>query len=331
MNRRIRCLTAVLLAAAMFIACPQPAAAASKSSTASSKTSSQSGAKIRTVKGLTVPKAKRQKLTGYYVLGGNLYYFKKGKLLRNTWRTVHGKRYFFNKYGASRHAIRKIAGTYYYFTSGFCLGTGKSVRMVKVHGNQYLVDKDGETISGWRIFKKKLYHMTKSGRVEKNVTVEGISLSKTGAAKDGPKTRQFLTAIPIVESITNPGMTKGQKVAACWNYVVGRCSYMGKYPANYSVGAFQDLSVNMLTTHTGNCYGYASAFAALARQCGCNAQVVYGLCRGSRDHRADGMTRHGWVCLDGLYYDPEAQALGWKRGVYGWGGNPYVEHGRVTF
>ena len=40
---------------------------------------------------------------------------------------------------------------------------------------------------------------------------------------------------------------------------------------------------------------------------------------GTRDGAADGLTSHGWVIIDGCYYDPEAQFAGWYRGVYGSG------------
>ena len=30
------------------------------------------------------------------------------------------------------------------------------------------------------------------------------------------------------------------------------------------------------------------------------------------------LTRHCWVEINGLYYDPEAQYAGWMTGVYGY-------------
>ena len=54
-------------------------------------------------------------------------------------------------------------------------------------------------------------------------------------------------------------------------------------------------------------------------QIGYNPYVVLGRVSGTRDGAADGLTSHGWVIIDGCYYDPEAQFAGWYRGVYGSG------------
>lgn len=67
----------------------------------------------------------------------------------------------------------------------------------------------------------------------------------------------------------------------------------------------------------GDCYGFACTFAAMAREIGYNPYVVLGRVSGTRDGAADGLTSHGWVIIDGCYYDPEAQFAGWYRGVYG--------------
>ena len=73
----------------------------------------------------------------------------------------------------------------------------------------------------------------------------------------------------------------------------------------------------MLVSGGGDCYGFACTFAAMAREIGYNPYVVLGRVSGTRDGAADGLTSHGWVIIDGCYYDPEAQFAGWYRGVYG--------------
>lgn len=42
--------------------------------------------------------------------------------------------------------------------------------------------------------------------------------------------------------------------------------------------------------------------------------MICGRVPGSRDGAADGFTRHCWVKINGLYYDPEAQYAGWMTG-----------------
>jgi hypothetical protein len=50
--------------------------------------------------------------------------------------------------------------------------------------------------------------------------------------------------------------------------------------------------------------------------------MICGRVPGSRDGAADGFTRHCWVKINGLYYDPEAQYAGWMKGVYGYDSYP---------
>lgn len=71
--------------------------------------------------------------------------------------------------------------------------------------------------------------------------------------------------------------------------------------------------------HNGSCcFRYAGIFAALAREIGYTPYMICGRVPGSRDGAADGFTRHCWVEINGLYYDPEAQYAGWMTGVYGY-------------
>ena len=71
----------------------------------------------------------------------------------------------------------------------------------------------------------------------------------------------------------------------------------------------------MFRTGYGNCYGFSCIFAALAREIGYTPYMICGRVPGSRDGAADGFTRHCWVKINGLYYDPEAQYAGWMKGV----------------
>ena len=125
----------------------------------------------------------------------------------------------------------------------------------------------------------------------------------------------------IASSITNPGMTKSQKLYACWRYVVGgHIGYWSVYPNLGQAGWQRSLALNTLVNGGGNCYGFACAFAALAQEVGYKPYMVYGYVPGSRDGRADGMTRHCWVQINGLSYDPEGTYAGWAPGIYGTAG-----------
>ena len=112
-------------------------------------------------------------------------------------------------------------------------------------------------------------------------------------------------------------MSKSSKLSACWSYIVrGSFHYASKYPNLHFRGWQKSTAYNMLSTHSGNCYSYACAFAALASEIGYKPYIVCGRVHGSRDRAADGYTRHAWVRINGLNYDPEAQYAGWMRGIY---------------
>lgn len=112
-------------------------------------------------------------------------------------------------------------------------------------------------------------------------------------------------------------MSKSEKLKACWNYVVGNIHYSIYYPDLNKSGWQKELALRTLTTKGGNCYGFACAFAALASEVGYDPYIVCGRIVGTRDGAADGLTRHAWVRINGLNYDPESQYAGSYRGIYG--------------
>jgi hypothetical protein len=123
----------------------------------------------------------------------------------------------------------------------------------------------------------------------------------------------------ILKQITTSSMTKSRKLEAVWRYVTSGAnfSYWPKYPNLSKKGWQKETALDMLTTRKGNCYSFACAFAALASEIGYSPSIICGRVSGSRDAAADGMTRHCWVQISGLFYDPEAQFAGWYRNVYG--------------
>lgn len=115
-----------------------------------------------------------------------------------------------------------------------------------------------------------------------------------------------MRVMQIVSSITNSGMSQSQKLYACWKYVVyGGFYYGGPDPNIYQSGWARSEALRMFRTGYGNCYGFSCIFAALAREIGYTPYMICGRVPGSRDGAADGFTRHCWVKINGLYYDPE--------------------------
>ena len=257
---------------------------------------------------------------------GKYYFYVNGKKVKRTWKKINGKRYYFtSKYHAATGCF-KVNGKLYVFRINGQLFTPSKPSIINVGSASYYVNKSGIASTGWLTIGNKLYYAGTAGKLMKNRTYQGITFTKNGAAKNDTAAQLKLKTMSIVSSITNSSMSKSQKLRACWNYVVGGNIYYSSYYPNLSKSGWQkETALRTLTTRGGNCYGFACAFAALAYEVGYDPYLVCGRVSGSRDHAADGLTRHCWVRINGLYYDPEAQYAGWYPGVYGYSGY-YMYH-----
>lgn len=260
--------------------------------------------------------------TGWQTVEGEKRYFSisSGRMVTG-WQKIGGKRYYFSKNtGEVLTGLQQINGTYYIFDGKGRLAESKDVSLITVGSSIYCADKNGKASSGWHLIGKKLYYASKKGKVKKNTTYQGITFGSKGAAKDDTYSRLKIKAMQTIASITNAKMSKSQKLEACWSYIVGgKFRYAVKYPDLNASGWQKKTAYDMLTSGSGNCYGFACAFAALAQEIGYEPYIVCGRVRGSRDRAADGYTRHAWVRINGRYFDPEAQYAGWRRGIYGSG------------
>ena len=235
------------------------------------------------------------------------------------WKKQYGAKYYLLKDGSMAVGARRIGGQYYVFDANGALLQPKKNAIVKSGSRRYYVTPEGKAISGWNIIKKKLYKTNKRGKILTDKTVDGITLTKNGSAKDSTSTVWKKKFIKTVNAITNAKMTKREKLRACWNYLVSHrhFRYALKYPKLSEKDWQKKTAYNMLVTGSGNCYSFACAFAAMANAVGYESYVVCGRVSGSRDHARDGLTRHAWVRIGGLNYDPEGQFAGWYRGCYG--------------
>ena len=239
------------------------------------------------------------------------------------WMKRDGGLCYIQKNGKIATGSCKINGTYYIFDESGKLIRPKKSRLVTVQKKIYYVNKKGRAVRGWFTQKNKLYYANKNGSVKRNTTYKGITLLKSGAAKKDTASKLKILTMQIIKEITTNKMTKDEKLRKCWNYMTGGSfRYMGKYPNFGKKGWQRETAYNMLTTHSGNCYSYACAFAALADEVGYKSYVICGRVPGNRDGSGDGYTRHAWVRINGCYYDPEAHYAGWARGIYGYGAYP---------
>ena len=245
---------------------------------------------------------------------GTKYFFydKKGNKLKSKWKTIQKRRYYFKADGTAAVGGTKIGKyTYVFDLQGRLLKPSKS-KIVQVGKKLYYVNKKGQAIKGFFKIGNKLYRGDIKGRLTKNKTVANVTFNSKGYAKNDLNAK-------LISRITTTEMSKSEKLYSCWRYLTssGNFYYSTYWPDLNKKGWQREVAYNMLTTGGGDCYGFACTFAAMARELGYNPYVVLGRVSGTRDGAADGLTRHGWVMIDGAYYDPEAQFAGWYRGVYG--------------
>lgn len=115
----------------------------------------------------------------------------------------------------------------------------------------------------------------------------------------------------VYAQVINSSMTREEKLRACYDWVINNCSYkalFGEAPAGYTFEQWYALT--MFRDHRGNCFAYASAFAMLARGLGYDATFYRGYITGAYG----GWVPHGFVKIDGYYYDTQMQDSCGDRG-----------------
>lgn len=250
-----------------------------------------------------------------------VYYDKKSNKLKSKWKTIGKNRYYFKVDGTAAVGGTKIGKYIYVFDlQGRLIKPSKS-KIVTVGKTSYYVNKKGQATKGFFKIGKKLYRGDAKGRLTKNKTVANITFNSKGYAKNDLNAKLKRKLMTTISRITTPGMSKSRKLYACWRYLTsgGHFYYSTYWPDFNKKGWQREVAYRMLTTGGGDCYGFACTFAAMAYEIGYNPYVVLGRVSGTRDGAADGLTSHGWVMINGAYYDPEAQFAGWYRGVYGSG------------
>lgn len=258
---------------------------------------------------------KNTKKNGFYLEGkGKLCYYKNGKKIKRTWKTVKGKRYYFGQSGYACIGPCKVGSNLYLFKVTGALYTKKKAGFVSVQGNTYYVNKEGKQKTGWFSVGKYMYYADSKGRILKNRTYQGIKLDDKGRAKYSLDLETMMKTRKILNSITTSKMTKVQKLSVCYNYLArnGGFGYSTAYYPNLKASKWYLTTANrMLTLKRGNCYSFACAFAAFAKEIGYTPYLMCGRVPGTRDGAGDGFTRHCWVMINGRHYDPEGSFAGW--------------------
>lgn len=254
-------------------------------------------------------------------LNGKFYCFdERGRLMTSRFIRKGTKVYFANSKGQFLTGWRKINKKQFYFSErGRALPGIRTIRKKK-----YCFSYRGEMLTGWQIVDgKKYYFNPKTGVMLKNRTIDGTKINFKGEAPLNKSELLELKCQEIVGQITNDSMSRSDKIRSCYNYMVSHSnfSYMTWRDYSYYDDWDVDYAYEMLTSHMGNCYNFAAAFAHLTKAAGCDATIVRGRIHGTRDGAGDGFTRHCWTIVDGLCYDTELAFVG-EASVYGNGSYP---------
>lgn len=230
---------------------------------------------------------------------GNVYrYYSKGKMLKSTWKTVSGKKYYFKSNGSAATYSYKISGKYYIFnTKGQLMRPSKN-SVVTIGANKYYINTKGNPIPGWHVISKKLYYVSANGKCAANTKVDKITFTKSGYAKSDSYSKLKIKAMDTVAKVTKSTMSKRQKLNACWYYLNGIRFQPWKFPDTTKKDWPQSCALDLLNTMGGNCYGFANAFAALAKEIGYEPYVI------------EIPKCHCWVRIDGLYWDNMGNKMG---------------------
>jgi hypothetical protein len=237
---------------------------------------------------------------------GNYYrYYKDGVRLKESWKTIKGKRYYFKKNGNAATGSYKINGQYYVFDEKGVLLKPKTNAIVTVSNTKYYITPSGTAISaGWVVIGNKLYYVYRNGRCAANETIDKITFTKNGYAKNNVYAKLKIKCMEVISKVTTSSMTKSQKLRACWYYLNTSSFQAWKYPDTTKKDWPQTCALEYLSTRGGNCYGFATSFAALAKELGYEPYVI------------EIPRMHCWVQIDGLYWDNMGNRMGTTSGRY---------------
>ena len=244
------------------------------------------------------------------VNGNKLSFYVKGSMLKDSWQNYNGFRYYFGSNGYAYKGTHRIGEKVYVFNENGHLLRNQKNKMVTVSGQKYyIISKSGNPATGYFVYKNNLYYADSRGRCYQNRSRENGQLyfTSSGAAKKNTNALLKMKVMQTVSSITNSKMNQSQKLRACWNYITdwSKFNYGGEDPDRSKKGWYRETALKMLSSRTGNCYSFACAFAAMAKEVGYkNITVILGY-------------DHCWVTINGKHYDPQAHWSGWIRNIYG--------------
>ncbi len=173
--------------------------------------------------------------------------------------------------------------------------------------------ENGRPEPGFHLIDGYLYLAGEDGFFLKNQYVGSLLFSDTGRYTSGSLELDDYVA-EMLRSVTTPDMTREEMLRAAYEYCRDTFTYLVRHYYNIGdEGWALNEALTMYSTGKGNCYCYASAFWAAARQLGYDAKIVSGT------YGVD-LAPHGWVEIwaeDGKRrtYDVEVEMVLHRRGA----------------
>ena len=165
--------------------------------------------------------------------------------------------------------------------------------------------------NGFLFLDDGMYAIDQNGYLRKNQTIDFLNFDANGKYTSGNEELDKVVW-EIIKPILADCKGRGDALRQAYRYVVENIRYVGQMNHNLSWetsdgedGWMVPQALQALTDGYGNCYSYAAAFTALARNLGYQAYAVGGII-GAADQP------HGWCEIigeDGALYmnDPETE------------------------
>ena len=143
--------------------------------------------------------------------GNKIYYYYKGKMVKNKWKRYNGYKYYFGANGNAVRGGQRINKVVYVFDEKGRLFENKQNKIVKSGSNIYHIRTEhGRASIGYFIYKNNLYYADPKGRLYQKKSRQNGQLyfTNSGAARKDYNALLKMRVMQIVSSITNSGMSQ---------------------------------------------------------------------------------------------------------------------------
>ncbi|MGI6096133.1 MAG: transglutaminase domain-containing protein [Lachnospiraceae bacterium] len=231
--------------------------------------------------------------TGWALVGDTWYYLDGSGAMQTGWLYLKNVWYYLDGSGAMATGWLNLGGTWYYMNQDGAMQTG----WVFVKGEWYYLSGSGAMATGWLHDGKHWYYLYPSGAMAKNTVIDGYTIEADGIWEDPTSALLQQLVDQVIAQQTTAAMSQEGKLRALYQYMSSRSvfTYRRIYPLQDLFEGWEVVNAyEMLSTHSGNCYHFGSAFGMLARGIGYDARIINGQITAARG----GFTPHCWVEID---------------------------------